>query len=155
MNLFKRINHKLNRFLSLPAQQKRLVLEAFVWLGVLKVALWWFPFKKLTKNLKQGESPPGQRRLEDTEEKLAEKIGGAVVMAAHNTPWESACLVQSLTAQRMLKRRGIPGAFVLGVSKRDGGLETLAAHAWTLCGDRIITGKDGHDDYTVVSVFSW
>ena len=75
--------------------------------------------------------------------------------AANNTPWESACLAQSLTAQRMLKRRGIPGVFYLGVMKGENVKENMSAHAWSQCGETIITGHKGYEDYAVVSVFRW
>ena len=87
--------------------------------------------------------------------KIAIAIGKVIASAANNTPWESACLAQSLTAQRMLKRRGIPGVFYLGVRKDENADEKMSAHAWTQCGDAIITGHKGHEDYTVVSVFRW
>jgi len=29
------------------------------------------------------------------------------------------------------------------------------AHAWTQCGDTIITGGGGHEEFTVLSVFGW
>ena len=75
--------------------------------------------------------------------------------AAIYTPWESACLVQSLTAQKMLHKRGITGVLYLGVTKDQESKEKMKAHAWTQCGETIITGGAGHEEFTVLSVFRW
>ena len=33
--------------------------------------------------------------------------------------------------------------------------EKMKAHAWSQCGDSIITGGAGHEEFTVLSVFGW
>ncbi len=33
--------------------------------------------------------------------------------------------------------------------------EKMKAHAWSQCGDNIITGGAGHEEFTVLSVFGW
>jgi hypothetical protein len=47
------------------------------------------------------------------------------------------CLVQTIAASRMLTRRGIRWTMRVGV-RRDA--NALEAHAWLVCGDRIVTG---------------
>jgi len=74
--------------------------------------------------------------------------------ASAYTPWESACLAQSLTAQKMLRKRGIPGVFYLGAMKDEESKEKMKAHAWSQCGDTIITGGDSNE-FTILSVFGW
>jgi hypothetical protein len=54
----------------------------------------------------------------------------------------------------MLKRRNIPATVYLGVMKDESRPEKLAAHAWVRCGEFILTGAKGHQQYTVVSKFS-
>jgi len=146
---------KFKRFFSLSSVEKRLFVEAFVTLGMMRAALVFVSFKRLTKNLKKLENEPAHSELSGEQEKLAKTTGRLIVKAAHNTPWESACLVQSLTAQRMLKRRGIPGVFYLGVMKGDSVREELKAHAWTRCGGETITGEEGHEKFKVMTVFQW
>jgi hypothetical protein len=85
------------------------------------------------------------------QKRKADQIGKAVSRAASHTPWQSACLVQSLAVQKMLQRRRIPGVFYLGIFKED----EMKAHAWSQCDGIILTGKQGHEKFTVVSVFSW
>lgn len=145
--------HKIKRFFALTGEEKKLFLEAYVTLGLMRAALLLFSFKRLTRSLEQqkdiGEMiPPGDDKL-----KSAIEVGNAIMRAAAHTPWESACLVQALTAQRMLQKRGIPGVFYLGAMKEEG--DEFKAHAWSQCGDRIITGGKGHEAFAVLSVFEW
>ena len=87
----------------------------------------------------------------------AHRVGWAVRTAACFTPWNSTCLVQVLTAQRMLHQRGIAGAFYLGAASGSDVAEqpSLTAHAWLKCDNEFITGESGHERYIVVSSFSW
>lgn len=124
-------------------------------LGVMRAAILTIPFKWLTRSLEQQQDKVEITSLNEHEMKIAGTIDQVITRAANNTPWESACLAQSLTAQWMLKRRGIPGVFYLGVMKGENGDEKMRAHAWSQCGDTIITGHKGYEDYTVVSVFRW
>ena len=145
--------HKIKRFFALTGEEKKLFVEAYVTLGLMRAALLLFSFKRLTRSLEQqkdiGEMiPPGDHKL-----KSAIEVGNAIMRAAAHTPWESACLVQALTAQRMLQKRGIPGVFYLGAMKEEG--DEFKAHAWSQCGDRIITGGKGHEAFAVLSVFEW
>ena len=85
-------------------------------------------------------------------------IGRLVAAASRITPWQSLCLTQVLVVQRLLASRDIPGQFYLGV-RRGGELTDdpagLSAHAWLQCGEDIVNGKAGHEEFTVVSAFSW
>ena len=94
-------------------------------------------------------------KLGETDMQTAKRVGQAIVRASAYTPWESACLAQSLTAQKMLQKRGIPGVFYLGAAKDEESKEKMKAHAWSQCGDVIVTGGSGHKEFTVLSVFGW
>ncbi len=146
---------KFLKFSKLSASEKKLFLEAWLTLGIMRAAILTVTFKRLTKSLEQQQDKAEIAPLNEREKKIAVVIGRLIASAASNTPWESACLAQSLTAQRMLKKRGIPGVFYLGVRKDENVIENMSAHAWARCGDTIITGQKGHEDYTVVSVFGW
>jgi hypothetical protein len=89
------------------------------------------------------ESGPADRR--------AEAIGWAVQGAAVRTPWLSACLVQSLAAHVMLRRRGLPSVVYLGVAKDAAG--NFIAHSWLRCGDRIVTGGGSQQRYSVIAAY--
>jgi hypothetical protein len=133
--------------------ERLLLLEAFVLLGIARFFVLAIPFRWLAVTL-------GQHMKESAEEvaprelRIAGLIGQAVCSAAANTPWESVCLPQAVAGKWMLQRRRISGTLYLGLAKKENGPERLAAHAWLRCGDNILTGTAGHQQFTVVSTFS-
>ena len=119
------------------------------------MAILTISFKRLTRSLEHYQHSVQVIPLNDCDINNAVTIGRLVAKSANNTPWESACLAQSLTAQRMLKKRGIPGVFYLGVMKDKENDKNVRAHAWSQCDETIITGAKGHENYKVVSVYRW
>jgi len=146
---------KFKKFTKLSAEEKKLFMEAYVTLGVMRSAILTVSFKRLTRSLDHEANKKELVKLGEEEMRTAQKVGQAIMRASAYTPWESACLAQSLTAQKMLKKRGIPGVFYLGAMKDEESEEKMKAHAWSQCGDSIITGGGGHEEFTVLSVFGW
>ena len=146
---------KFKKFTKLSAKEKNLFMEAYYTLGIMRASILRVSFKRLTRSLEHQAKKSKLVQLDEEQIQLAFSIGKAIGQAAAHTPWESACLAQSLTAQRMLKKRGIPGVFYLGAAKEEEGEEKMKAHAWSQCGDQIITGGGGHEKFTVLSVFGW
>jgi hypothetical protein len=148
---------KIRTFLALDWQHKKLFIQAFFLLGFVRFSLSNKPFKELVAELELHREAVLQPALEPSGQEIARSVGWAVRAAARFTPWNSACLVQVLAAQRILQKRGIAGVFYLGAD--NSGVEdeapTFLAHAWLKCGDEFITGEQGHERYTVVSAFSW
>jgi len=149
---------KIRHFANLSTEDQSLFLQAWCLLGWSRVAISVWPFKRLTKSLVQSSSipPPIPVRLEQL--RRAEAIGKQVARAARYTPWKSLCLVQVVTGQRLMYRQKIPGQFFLGAAKGVGHLkpkDDLSAHAWLLCGNKIINGEHGHCHYAVLSTYSW
>jgi hypothetical protein len=147
--------NKIRKFTTLSLEEKKLFLEAYVMLGVMRVAILTVSFKRLTRSLEHQAQRPDLATLTESQQEKAIKTGQAITRAVAYTPWESACLVQSLTAHKMLQKRGIPGFFYLGVMKDKESEEKMKAHAWTQCGETIITGAKGHEAYTILSVLRW
>jgi hypothetical protein len=145
---------KMAKFSGLPWHRKKLFLEAYMTLGIMRAAILSVTFKRLTRNLYHAATEAEPKKVTEAQRFLSAEIAKAIRSAAANTPWESACLVQALTAQRMLRRRGIPGIFYLGVMRDKGVEEKMKAHAWSKCGDLVLTG-DGYEGFTVLSSFSW
>jgi len=143
---------KIKKFTKLSVQEKRFFMEAYYTLGIMRAAILRIPFKKLTRSLQHYTEKSELTELNEDQKKISLAIGKAIERAAAYTPWESACLVQSLTAQKMLQKRGIPGIFYLGVAKDE---KKMRAHAWTQCSGMIITGENGYEAFTVVSAFGW
>lgn len=149
---------RLQKFKVLAARQKLVLVQAWVLLGWYRAAILLLPFKRLTIGLRHHplelKAPLLPAGLRDD----AVMIGYLVAVASTATPWQSPCLAQVLVTQRLLAKRNIPGQFYLGVRR---GCEFtddptgLSAHAWLQCGDEIVNGGAGHEQYTVVSAFSW
>jgi len=146
---------KFRKFGMMSSADKKLFLEAYLTLGIMRAAILTVPFKRLTRSLKHLQNKGELTLLNDKEIEIAIRVGQTITRAANHTPWESACLAQALAAQRMLQKRSIPGVFYLGVIKDERIKEKMTAHAWSQCGDAIITGARGHEAFTVISVFGW
>ncbi len=146
---------KFKKFSALSSEEKKLFIEAYVTLGKMRAAILTISFKRLTRSLEHKTNVEKLAPLNEEEMRTARQIGEAIGRASAYTPWESACLAQSLTAQKMLQKRGIAGVFYLGAAKDEESEAKMKAHAWTQCGDIIITGGRGHEAFTVLSVFEW
>ena len=146
---------QIRKFSALSSADKKLFLEAYMTLGLMRAAILTVSFNRLTRSLEQSQNKRVPPSINMKEKRIALRAGWAISRAANYTPWDSLCLVQSLTAQRMLQRRSIPGMFYLGVSTDESSEEKLTAHSWSQCGDNIITGCRGHETFTILSSFIW
>jgi hypothetical protein len=147
----------VRKYFLLTGQQQKLFFEAYLTLGFYRIAILTRSFKSLVSELHQNGKPI-HAEFADEKKQLALIIGDAVTTAANQTPWQSACLVQALTAQRMLRKRKIAGRFHLGVTMNSADSDPndpMTAHAWLVCGDEILTGRTGLENYTILSTFSW
>jgi hypothetical protein len=152
------VTNRFKKFNALELRHKRILLHAWFLLGWYRAAILSTSFRRATATLQHHplSVPPQELPLIMREE--AKTIGYLVAAAANHTPWQSLCLVQVLVTQRLLAKRNIPGQFYLGVRRgceRTGDSTGLAAHAWLQCGDAIVNGAAGHEQYTVLSTFSW
>ncbi|MDH3926229.1 MAG: lasso peptide biosynthesis B2 protein [Xanthomonadales bacterium] len=148
---------RAKQFAALDGQRRKLFVEAYFLLGLMRFSLLRKPFTQLVSQLQIHREKVTQPPQEPAAIEWAQVIGWAVTVAARNTPWDSTCLVQVLAAQRMLAKRGIAGVFYIGATTavNDNESVELLAHAWLQCNDEFITGEPGHQAYTVVSAFSW
>ncbi len=77
------------------------------------------------------------------------RVARVVNRICNKTKWESKCLVRALTAQALLKRRGIHSTMYLGCGIQDG---KMVAHAWLRVGEIYVTGGNG-SEYSIVDKF--
>ena len=154
------MNARLKSFRDIPSKWRRrsrverlLLIEAFLLLGIARLAVLALPFKRLAVSLGRHMNE-ADAQISTTDLNRARQVGQAVRSAVNYTPWESVCLPQAVAAQWMLKRRHIAGTLYLGMAKDETRPEKLAAHAWLRCGGLILTGGAVHRQFTVVSTFS-
>ena len=81
--------------------------------------------------------------------RYAASVSGVVNRICNKTAWESKCLVRALTAQKLLKQKGIGSTLYLGCGYAE---DKMVAHAWLRCGELYVTGGDGAG-YAVVDKF--
>ena len=127
-------------------------------LGCFRAIMLALPLKRLTRGLQHHPGPVNPAALRPRQREEARTIGALVAAAASITPWQSRCLVQVLVVQRILAERGVLGHFCLGVSRGPSqgvAAGDLAAHAWLQCGDLVVSGAAGHEQYCVISTYSW
>lgn len=145
------LTRKIRTFAILDWSIKLKFLEAYIYTGIYRILIIFVPFNKLRKrlgNVKE-ESPD---EVDINSYRIARDIRWAVINASRYTPWESKCLIKALTAQRMMRGKGIPTTIYLGVKKNE--KNEMVAHAWIRCGSYFITGGENRSGYAVVAKFS-
>ena len=138
-------------FWKLPRADQRLLLEAWLWLGIGRIAMSAVPFSHVHPRLGQTvtESPVD---ISPYTQLAASRVAWAVEKMRWFTPWTSNCMIRAIAAQRLLRCRGIDSTLYIGIGKADG--QEFDAHAWLRCGNQILSGKSGHEQYAVVAHFA-
>ncbi len=138
----------LYNFIFFNRYKKITILATFYSL-VYRVKIILIPMNKLKQ---QFGILNAESKIDDSVDNYiyAMKVGNVVSRVSKRTPWETKCLVQALTAQKILKRRGIKTTLYLGVKKETN--DSLCAHAWLRCGKCQITGGDG-SGYVMLAKF--
>lgn len=141
----------LKKFLKLSIYEKKDYIKAYILTGFFRAYILFVPFKKLSTRM--GVYNKESCDLVDKKTRLeAKRISRIVRSVSKHTFWESLCLVQALTVQRMLKSENIYSTIYLGVSKDEN--NNIISHAWTRCGQDYITGGSNKDKFTIVAKFS-
>ena len=139
---------KIVRFI-MQNKFKRETMLIVIYSGYFRLFLLLFSVEHLIKHMGNlGEESP----LNDTNEnyRYALRVSRMVNRMCDKTIWESKCLVRALTAQKLLKKKGIESTIYLGCKMIN---DKLEAHAWLRCGVLYITGGDGKE-FTQVAKFS-
>lgn len=142
----------MRSLMHLLKKQPRLwwmVLQALVWSGWYRWHILKRPFAELSEKLGcfQEETP-----VEVLDEKVIREVQFAVTGVCNHTPWESKCLVQALTAKKLLNQRGLPCTLYMGVGKDE--KQNMIAHAWLRCGNIFVTGGNGFPHYAVTGTYA-
>lgn len=152
--------HEMARIRGLAPPQRRLAIEAGLWLGVIRLAVLALPFRWVasalrleplaaTNETRVPEAIGGESPSQDVD--AARAVGRVVRAVAAHTPWSSTCLVQSLTGHMLLRRRHVTSTVILGVATdSDGG---LIAHSWLICGDLVVTGGAGREHFRPIAAY--
>ena len=140
---------RLAQLAHLPAPERHDLLEALALCTVVSILLRVLRFSTVAPRLGRhmAESPTHHEGA--TSGQVA-RVRWAIAAAARYLPWKPVCLPQAVTAQWMLRRRGIPSTLYLGADPSRG----YDAHAWVRVGGVIVTGGPRQDRFAVVSTFA-
>ena len=145
---------KLKKFTTLDQKEKNLFYEACFWHAAVRTALSVSTFKRIASSLEYiGDAEDLSKTVVRDTAMTVLQIQKAINRASAYTPWHNSCLVEALTAHKMLKKRNIPGILYLGIAKQDRG--EIEAHAWTISDDIIVTGGREVERFSVVSRYRW
>ena len=137
------------RFRSLSAADRVIVMEAGALMTFICVAMPVAPFLFVRRVLRTyATALHRDRRAGDVD---SSRIAWAITAAARHLPLRTTCLIESLAAEAMLLRRGVPCVLRLGV-RSPNSARALDAHAWVECeGDVIAGAVDGLADYAILA----
>jgi hypothetical protein len=141
----------LRKFLALSWAARILLIEAWLHLGLARLALRVVPFRLISRRLGPQRGPVDLPTSSGVVPVAAQGVTRAIGIMSRHTPWESACLAQAIAGKFMLQRRGVPSLLVLGTRKDDAG--NLTAHAWLRVGDGIALGGSEQGSYAVLAAF--
>lgn len=148
MSLLK-LARKVRTFFKIDNKKKKIFIKTFILTGINRYSILNSEFKMLAKKI--GTSKKESSYEIDNESYIkAKEIGEIVKIVSKHTPWESLCLVQAMTAQKLLKEENISSTLYLGVKKEN---DNMVAHAWLRCGNYYVTGGNGYG-YASVAKFS-
>ena len=130
-------------------KEQFLYLEATLGLAISKIVILFFPFRFIAKLLGKHMKESPFNDVGNIEE--IRLISKSIHTMSCHLPWECKCLVQAITAKKMLDRRQTENTLYLGLKKEN--KNHLEAHAWVRTGQQIVTGDHQLQYYTVVSTF--
>jgi len=155
-----RILRKFRSFLAIRNREKFWFFLLNVLSGLIRAAILTIPFRRIAPYMGRHFRNEQLAALATQEQlQTAWRIGRITDLVARYTPWESKCLVQAIMVRALLGYYNIPYVMHLGVTKsmaQESGVEggsILKAHAWLSVGPWIVTGRDGHRAFTIVSTF--
>ncbi len=132
---------RVRKFFNLSSSEQRLLIKAWILLGVIRLGLELFPFSTLRKLLNRLRFLMGHSGKDFSEEYLV----WSVAVVSPYIP-KATCLAQALTAQILLQRAGHQACLHIGVNHGIGG--RLEAHAWVESRGRILIGGFDLHRYT-------
>lgn len=140
---------KIKTFFKIDFESKVMFCKAFILCGFYRFIILNISFSKVKKLLGE-KGKESDFKIDIENYKIVKEVGFIVKLASSHTPWESKCLVQAMTAQKILKDKGIKTTLYLGVAKER---NNMVAHSWLRYGQMFVTGGNGDLNYTRVGFF--
>jgi hypothetical protein len=138
----------VRRLWRLPWRDFPIFLQAFFLLAITRIVIAAFPFRKAA-DLAARPVRPSSLSGGVTRDQL-KQVRWAIFAASRRAPWRTLCFEQGLTAQWMLRRRGIASTLYYGVAQDESG---LSAHVWVRAGDQDVIGCENASQFSVLASF--
>lgn len=123
---------RLSKFLQLARSEQRLVINASILLGAIRLGLWLLPFQTLRRLLARFYTMTTQSQTIGSTD-----IIWSVEVVSRYMPGVK-CLAQALATQVLLRQHGHLADLRIGVAKSEQG--QLQAHAWVESQGKIVSG---------------
>lgn len=143
---------KLNKFMELKFADKLFFIRVLALLSFSKLVVLFVPLKRVAPYLGKVNGDT-RKELQPRELEAADRIKLFIYMVGGNLPWASVCLDQAMACMILLGSKNIPCSLYLGV-KKNLAEKKLDAHAWVVCGDKILVGGERSRQYSVVAWFA-
>jgi len=139
----------IRRLREISWRDRLLAFEAMATLIMASVAIVILSFRSVgylaALPAKNGELSPEDRAL------IIKRVRWAVSACARRSPLRAMCFEQGLTAQRMLRRRGVPSVLYFGAVPDD--QKGLIAHVWVRDENVDVIGCETAAQYAVLAAF--
>lgn len=133
--------------LKLSPSETNLIIYAWILMMAAAIAIRLCDFSTLKKLASRSL---GKDKLSPNDQKQVIKlIRSSIAVAARRSPLRAFCFEQGLTAQIMLRQRGIPSTLYYGLKKRSD--ERIEAHVWVMAGEYPVCGERGADQFAVLT----
>lgn len=134
---------RLSKLWRLPVSERRLVSRALLNLAAIRVGLWVLPLRAMIRRLESSKAAPSDQISGHVS---PDQIAWALRVVSRYLPGAQNCLVQALTAHRLLTQQGYPAQLRIGTARDADG--RFRAHAWVEYAGRIVIGGAGAAQYT-------
>lgn len=135
----------LRKFIHFSPGDQWLLIKSGMLMVSIRLGLWLYPFQDLQRML---ETHMRKKFFQAGQSEL-ERVAWSIRAVGKCLPFAT-CLVQALTAQLLLSRRGHQVALHIGIAKDKQG--KLDAHAWIEYQGKVIVGSvDNLSNYTLLT----
>jgi hypothetical protein len=137
---------KLYKFLQLPLEDRKILIEAILLLAAIRLGLWLLPFHRLRRFL-IGIAQLGYRSPKGHQISINRVVW--ILAAARRYIPGVRCLAQAMAAQILLTRCGYLTYLRVGIARGTKG--QLEAHAWAeIQGEIVVGGLNNISLYTPI-----
>lgn len=148
------IKRKLRSAMSLSLADWGLFLKAYFMLGIARFTVLVLPFKWIANTLGTKQQETTLNELSSNDKVIVKRVSSNIKRASRYTPWNSNCLAQAITANRLLKKRNVSSTLYFGITKKEYQSSIDKAHAWVRCGKFYVVGGNGSISHTIVASFA-